>query len=76
MVEWLESYVKSLVAAPDAVEVSSKKGEVSMVVNIKVAGDDLGLFQGRNNRLVRAMSVVASLAGAKSRTRYVLKVCE
>ncbi len=76
MVEWLEAYVKSLVSTPDAVEVNPKKGETTLVVNIKVAGDDIDLFQGRHNRLVRAMNVVASLAGVKSRTRYILKVCE
>jgi len=76
MIEWLEAYIKSLVSKPDAVEVSPKKGEVSMVLNISVAKEDLDLLQGRHNRLVRALNVVASLAGVRSRTRYILKVCE
>ncbi len=46
------------------------------VVNLKVATQDLNLFEGRNNRLVRAMGSFLSLAGAKPRIRYVLKVAD
>ena len=76
MLEWLENYVKSLVSLPEQVSVSAKDGVKVIVVSIKVAADDYGLFAGRQNRLVKAMTSAASLAGAKERTRYVLKVSD
>ena len=71
---WIENYIKSLVSVPDQVEVSEKAGVLTHVFSVKVAQEDLGLFLGRSNRLVRALSSAACLAGAKSRRRYVVKV--
>ncbi len=75
MIEWLEDYVKSLVSRPEEVSVSHKEGVKVIQVSIKVADGDLYLFEGRHNRLMRAMTGVASLAGVRPRMRYVLKVC-
>jgi len=76
MMEWIESFVKALVGNPDQVSVSSKEGVMVQVVSLKVASEDLSMFEGRNNRLTRAMASVLSLAGVKERVRYVLKVVD
>jgi predicted RNA-binding protein YlqC (UPF0109 family) len=73
MNEWLENYVKSLVQFPDQVESSQKDGVQTHVITIKVANEDFDPFKGRNNRLARALSMVASLNGAKARKRFVVK---
>jgi predicted RNA-binding protein YlqC (UPF0109 family) len=76
MMEWIESYVKDLVGKPDQVSVSNKEGIMVQVVNLKVATEDLSKFDGKNNRLTRALGTILSLAGAKERVRYVLKVVD
>ena len=73
MTEWLTQYVRDLVSEPEAVSVSVSEGVLTRIVTIKVAAEDTTLFGGRNNRLSRAMTAVAGLAGTKARTRYVLK---
>jgi len=74
MIEWLEDYVKSLVREADQVSISLKEGIKVVVVTITVGSEDMGLFAGRNNRLVRALGSAVSLVGSRSRTRYVVKV--
>lgn len=76
MLEWIDSYVKSLVSMPDRVSLSRKDGVKSIVINIKVASEDRALFEGRNNRLLWALKSTAALAGAKPRVRYVVKVSD
>jgi len=76
MMEWIESYAKDLVGSPDQVSVSNKEGDMVQVVNLKVATDDLSMFEGRNNRLTRALGSILSLAGSRERVRYVLKVVD
>ena len=76
MIEWLENYIKSLVSMPDEVSISRQEGVQVILLNLTVADDDLHLFEGRHNRLIRALNAVASLPGAKPRMRYVFKVSE
>jgi predicted RNA-binding protein YlqC (UPF0109 family) len=74
--EWIESFVKDLVGQPDQVSVSNKEGVLVQVVNLKVATEDLSMFDGKNNRLTRALGSILSLAGVRDRVRYVLKVVD
>ena len=74
MFEWIENYVKSLVSQPDNVSLTTKEGVATVVVDISLASEDLALFDGRQNRLLKALNTVAGLAGARTRTRYVVKV--
>jgi predicted RNA-binding protein YlqC (UPF0109 family) len=76
MMEWIESFVKDLVGQPDQVSVSNKEGVLVQVVNLKVATEDLSMFDGKNNRLTRALGSILSLAGVRDRVRYVLKVVD
>ena len=74
MIEWLKETVQSLVAHPDQVTISEKAGVTVVVVSVALAVEDLGQFAGKNNRLTKALSTVACLAGVRERKRYVFKV--
>lgn len=74
MLAWLESFIKSVVQVPDAVELQESQGTLTRVITVTVADDDYSLFRGRNNRLLRALNTTAGLAGAKDRVRYVVKL--
>ena len=74
MVEWVEQYIKSLVREPDQVSVSMEEGTTVKVLTVTLGADDQSLLAGRNNRLSRSLNSALSLAGAKTRTRWVLKV--
>ena len=74
MMEWIENYIKDLVSLPDRVAVSVNKSVVVAVVHLKLAAEDRPLFDGRNNRLARALASVLVLASARDRVRYVLRI--
>ena len=74
MIQWIEQYIKALVQHQDQVSVTQKEGVNVVVVSLALAAEDVALFSGRNNRLMRALNTVISLAGAKARKRYLLKV--
>ena len=76
MLKWLEQYLGALVSKPEELNISEKRGVTTVVVSIKMAPEDRGLLAGRNNRLMRALNVVASLAGLQPRMRYVLKLSD
>ena len=73
MREWLENFIKELVQFPDRVSVSQNEGIKTVVMNVRVAGEDLAQFEGRNNRLTRSLNAAVSLTGAKTRMRYLLR---
>ena len=74
METWVESFVKDMVSAPEAVSVSLSQGMKTRIMDITVAGDDMAVFKSQQSRLLKALNTVAGLAGAKDRIRYVLKV--
>ena len=51
----VEFMAKSLVDAPDQVEVNEIVGEQTMVVELKVAKEDLGKVIGKQGRTARSM---------------------
>ena len=71
MINWIVDYVKDLVQYPDQVSVTQKEGVSTIVFNLKMASDDLPLF---DSRLSKALESVVSLAGSQIRRRYILKV--
>ena len=74
MLEWVDQYLKSLVRDADQVSVSLEEGATVKILTVALGPDDKDLLTGRNNRLNRALNAALALAGAKTRTRWVLKI--
>ena len=72
----VEFMAKSLVDAPEAVEVNEVTGEQTTVVELKVAKDDLGKVIGKQGRTARSMRTILSAASTKLRKRSVLEIVE
>jgi predicted RNA-binding protein YlqC (UPF0109 family) len=59
-----------LVDNPDAVEVTSREDEDTLIVELKVAKEDLGKVIGKQGRTAKAMRVVlAAATGENKRSR-------
>ncbi|MCR4398392.1 MAG: KH domain-containing protein [Firmicutes bacterium] len=68
MRELVEVLTKALVDHPEMVEVREVEGETSVVIEIKVAPDDVGKVVGRQGRIARALrSVVRALAAREAK---------
>nr|NIS43836.1 KH domain-containing protein [Desulfuromonadales bacterium] len=61
----IEEIARSLVDSPDDVQVTEVQGEQTTVLELRVAGDDLGKVIGKQGRTARAMRTLLAAAGTK-----------
>lgn len=76
MKELVEYIAKALVDSPEDVSVSEVEGEITSVIELKVAKSDLGKVIGKQGRTARAMRVILSAASTKLNKRAVLEILE
>ena len=72
----VETIAKALVDHPGDVAVSEIDGDGAIVLELRVASEDLGKVIGKQGRTARAMRTLLRAAGMKSRKRYVLEILE
>ena len=77
MVNLVEAIAKSLVDKPDAVEVketSESNGQV--VIELKVAPDDMGKVIGKQGRIAKALRTVVKAAATKADKKVVVEIVQ
>ncbi|MBQ2747437.1 MAG: KH domain-containing protein [Firmicutes bacterium] len=77
MVKLVEAIAKSLVDNPDAVEVkeaSEVNGQV--VIELKVAPDDMGKVIGKQGRIAKALRTVVKAAATKADKKVVVEIVQ
>jgi uncharacterized protein len=72
----IEAIVKALVDCPDEVVVNEIDGDATIVLELKVAHQDLGKVIGKQGRTARAMRTILRAAGMKVKKRFVLEILE
>jgi uncharacterized protein len=72
----IEYIAKALVDTPEAVQVTEIEGEVTSVIELRVAKPDLGKVIGKEGRTARAMRTILTAASTKIRKRAVLEIIE
>jgi predicted RNA-binding protein YlqC (UPF0109 family) len=65
-----------LVDNPGEVKVSQVEGEVTSVIELRVAKSDLGKVIGKEGRTARAMRTLLTAASTKIKKRAVLEIIE
>ena len=65
MKEIIETIILNLVDNKDAVEITEKQDEKSVVFEVKVANEDMGRVIGKQGRLAKSIRTVAKSAGAR-----------
>jgi hypothetical protein len=76
MRELIEVIAKALVDNPDEVKVLEVEGEVTSVIELRVAKSDLGKVIGKEGRTARAMRTLLTAASTKLKKRSVLEIIE
>lgn len=77
MVSLVEAIAKSLVDNPDAVEVkeaSESGGQV--VIELKVAPDDMGKVIGKQGRIAKALRTVVKAAATKADKKVIVEIVQ
>jgi predicted RNA-binding protein YlqC (UPF0109 family) len=77
MRELLEFLARSLVADPEAVEVTEvEEIDCEVVLELEVAEDDLGRVIGRGGRIANALRMVMKAAATREEKRVVVDILD
>jgi len=74
--EVVETVAKALVDHPEEVTVTEIDEDATIVLELRVAPQDLGKVIGKQGRTARAMRTLLRAAGMKLRKRFVLEILE
>ena len=74
MKELVEFMAKSLVDNPDAVTVNEVDGEQSIILELKVAPEDMGKIIGKLGRIAKAIRTVIKAAAVKQNKRVIVEI--
>ena len=66
MVELVEYIAKSLVDHPEQVEVREIQGETGLILELRVAPEDMGKVIGKQGRIAKAIRTVVKAASVNS----------
>ena len=67
---------KALVDKPDEVEINEIEGDVTTILELKVAKDDLGKVIGKQGKTAHAMRAILNATATKLKKRAVLEIIE
>lgn len=76
MKDVLEYVARAIVDDPDAVEVTEVEGERSVILQLRVAPDDMGKVIGKRGRTVRAIRSVLRAAGSREGVTPLVEIVE
>lgn len=76
MRELVEKIAKALVDKPEEVVVNELEGEHSVVLELKVAQEDMGKVIGRSGTHAEAIRTIIRAIGGKKGRRYLLEILE
>jgi uncharacterized protein len=72
----LEYVARAIVDDPDAVGVTEVEGERSVILQLRVAPDDMGKVIGKRGRTVRAIRSVLRAAGSREGVTPLVEIVE
>ncbi len=74
MKELVEILAKALVDHPDQVAVTEEHRDGSVVIELKVAPEDMGKVIGKQGRIARAIRTVVSAASVKQDEKVLVEI--
>ena len=76
MKELVEFMAKAMVDNPDQVEVTEIVGQHTLMIELKVAKEDIGQIIGKKGRNAQAMRLILNAASAQLRKSVVFEIIE
>ena len=74
MVELVTFIAKSLVDKPEEVEVKESADGQALLIEVKVAADDVGKIIGKQGRIAKALRVAVKAAATKAGKKVVVEI--
>lgn len=76
MGELVKVIAKALVDNPDEVFVNEIEGKQSLIVELRVAAEDMGKVIGKQGRIAKAIRTVVKAAATKDNKRVVVEIIQ
>lgn len=76
MKELLTYIAKNLVDNPDAVEVTERQGDGEILLELRVASEDMGKVIGRQGRIAKWIRILMRSAGQRKGTRVSVDITD
>ena len=76
MKELIEQIARAIVEKPEEVQVRGIEGEHAVVIELRVAKEDIGKVIGKKGRTITAMRTILNATRAQTDKRQVLEVIE
>lgn len=76
MKELVEIIAKSLVDHPDEVVVTEKETDKAIIVELKVAADDMGKVIGKQGRIAKSIRTVVKAAATKDDKKVLVEILQ
>lgn len=74
MRELVETIAKALVDSPDEVVVTEKETDKAIILELKVASDDVGKIIGKQGKIAKAIRSVVKAAASKSDKKVIVDI--
>lgn len=74
MTELLTQIIKHMVDAPDEVRVTEVESDRALIIEVRVAPDDVGKVIGREGRIINALRQIIKAAAGKRARRVTLEL--
>ncbi len=76
MKELVEFIAKALVDYPEQVDVTQVEGERSVILELRVAQEDMGKVIGKQGRIAKAIRTVVNAAAIKENKRVMVEIIQ
>jgi hypothetical protein len=76
MEEFVAYLVKNMVNSPDEVDIRAVEGQSGLLIEIRVAADDIGKVVGRKGNVIRSLRTLAMTIGARLGRRIHLEIIQ
>ena len=76
MEEFISYLVKNMVNEPERVDVRSLEGQNGLLIEIRVAPEDIGKVVGRKGMTIRSLRTLATNIGARLGRRVQLEIIQ
>ena len=76
MKELLEVIAKNLVDFPEKVQVTETKSERALVLELKVAPEDMGKVIGKQGRIAKAIRTVVKASGVHEDKKIIVEIVQ
>jgi hypothetical protein len=76
MRELVQYLARQLVNNPDAVDVTETQSDTALVLELKVAKEDLGRIIGKQGRTAKSIRTILNAAASRTNRKVVLEIVE